>query len=89
MRVNIVIYCYYYLLFQTDKMLIHGKLHLTASGLNLDEVRSLLQKSLRRKETDLVLKSCKELIGNTSCLIVWYNSLYYISINIFKVTVKG
>ena len=45
-------------------MLIHGKLHLTASRFNLDEVRSLLQKSLRRKETDFVLKSCKELIGN-------------------------
>ncbi len=44
-------------------MLIHGKLHLTSSGLNLDEVRSLLQKSLRRKERDLILKSCKELIG--------------------------
>ena len=49
---------------KTITMLIHGKLHLTASHLNLDEVRSLLQKSLRRKETDLVLKSCKELIGN-------------------------
>ncbi len=44
-------------------MLIHGKLHLTASGLNLDEVRSLLQKALRRKERNLALQSCKELIG--------------------------
>ena len=50
-------------------MLIHGKLHLTANGLNLDEVRSLLQKSLRRKETQLILKSCKELLGNKLLLL--------------------
>ena len=44
-------------------MLIHGKLILTQNGFLLDEVKSLLQKALRRKERTLIASSAKELIG--------------------------
>lgn len=42
-------------------MYIYGKLFLTHHGIMLDEVRSLLQKSLRRKDKEAVLSCLKEL----------------------------
>ena len=42
-------------------MLTHGRLVLTRSGFMLDEVKSLLQKSLRRKDLDLIYKATREL----------------------------
>lgn len=40
----------------------HGKLFTTRSGANLDEVKSLLQKSLRRKDEKRVAQSYNELV---------------------------
>lgn len=45
-------------------MYIYGRAILTANGLMLDEVRSLLQKALRRKDVSLVLQSTKELLAS-------------------------
>ena len=52
-------------------MLIHGRLILTVHGLMLDEVRSLLQKSLRRKDHLLVLSASKELLGYGKDQLPW------------------
>ena len=45
------------------KMLLQGKLILTRNGFMLDEVKSLLQKGLRRCDADLVGMAAKELHG--------------------------
>jgi hypothetical protein len=42
-------------------MFLYGKHYFTANGLNLDEVKSLLQKSLRRKEVNLACSAANEL----------------------------
>ncbi|KAL4231191.1 hypothetical protein ACF0H5_008773 [Mactra antiquata] len=44
-------------------MLIHGRLLVTEHGLMLDEVKSLLQKALRRQEHELAFKATKELMA--------------------------
>jgi len=58
-------------------MFVHGRLILTASGILLDEVKSLLQKALRRKECDLVIKATKELIGRGKDQLPWKCILTY------------
>ncbi len=58
-------------------MLIHGKLILTAHGFMLDEVRSLLQKALRRKEHKLILQSCKELLAYDKDQLPWKSILTF------------
>ena len=63
---------------KTNTMLFCGRLHTTSGGMNLDEVRSLLQKSLRRKDIDLVLKSCKELVGRGKDQLPWYCLVTYL-----------
>ncbi len=50
-------------------MFIKGKTVLTHSGLMLDEVRSLLQKALRRKESEYVVKATFELVGHDKDLL--------------------
>lgn len=55
----------------TVKMLIHGRLIVTKNGLMLDEVKSLLQKSLRRREETLAFKAAKELIGEDKTQLKW------------------
>ena len=52
-------------------MLIHGRLVVTHNGLMLDEVRSLLQKCLRRQELDLAYRATKELIGHEKDQLPW------------------
>ena len=57
-------------------MYVYGRLTLTAGGFMLDEVRSLLQKSLRRKDVQLAIASCSELLRprpgkNESDLLPW------------------
>lgn len=52
-------------------MLIHGRLFLTRNGLMLDEVRSLLQKSLRRKDVGLAAACVEELIGGEKDQLPW------------------
>ena len=52
-------------------MLIHGRLIVTHNGLMLDEVRSLLQKSLRRQELDIAYRATKELIGYEKDQLPW------------------
>ena len=52
-------------------MLIHGRLIVTHNGLMLDEVRSLLQKSLRRQELDIAYTATKELIGHEKDQLPW------------------
>ena len=52
-------------------MLIHGRLIVTHNGLMLDEVRSLLQKSLRRQELDLAYRATKELVGHEKDQLPW------------------
>lgn len=59
-------------------MMIYGKLLLTANGCNLDEIRSLLQKALRRKETALVKQSCKELIGYGKDQLPWKSIMTFL-----------
>ena len=76
-----IIPLYFNLLFQVElKMFIHGKLHLTANGFMLDEVRSLLQKSLRRPLTGrtLALQACQELIGYEKDQLPWYSIITYL-----------
>lgn len=53
------------------RMLIHGRLILTAHSLMLDEVRSLLQKALRRKERDLALQATRELLAFGKDQLPW------------------
>ena len=55
-------------------MFLYGKHFFTANGLNLDEVKSLLQKSLRRKEVNLACSAAKEL-GH---LLTWDKLLVYV-----------
>jgi hypothetical protein len=55
-------------------MFLHGKHFFTESGLNLDEVKSLLQKSLRRKEVYLAYTAAKEL-GH---IVSWDKLLTYV-----------
>lgn len=52
-------------------MLIHGRLLVTEHGFMLDEVKSLLQKSLRRNETDLIKKATKELTCGKRDQLQW------------------
>lgn len=52
-------------------MLIHGRLLVTEHGFMLDEVKSLLQKSLRRKELDLIKLSAKELTCGKKDQLQW------------------
>lgn len=59
-------------------MFIHGKLFLTAHNIMLDEVRSLLQKSLRRKEWVLALQSSKELLGYEKDQLPWKSIVTYL-----------
>ena len=52
-------------------MLIHGRLLLTSNGMMLDEVRSLLQKALRRNERELAMQATKELLGYGKDQLPW------------------
>ena len=52
-------------------MLIHGRLLVTEHGFMLDELKSLLQKSLRRKDNDLVRKAAKELTSGKRDQVQW------------------
>ena len=49
----------------------HGRLFLTHHGFMLDELKSLLQKSLRRKDRDLVLSATKELLYHGKDQLPW------------------
>ena len=61
-------------------MLIHGRLILTSHGFMLDEVRSLLQKALRRPQSsrDLALQACKELIGYGKNQLPWKSLITFL-----------
>ena len=63
-----------------SRMLTHGQLHLTANGLMLDEVRSLLQKSLRRGQSarDCALRACKELLFHGKDQLPWHSIFTYL-----------
>ena len=52
-------------------MYLYGKLYLTHNGISLDETRSLLQKSLRRKEKELGLQAAKELLAYENEQLSW------------------
>jgi hypothetical protein len=55
-------------------MFLYGKHYFTRHGFNLDEVKSLFQKALRRKKPDLVCAAAKEL-GH---ILSWQKILTYI-----------
>lgn len=55
------------------KMLIHGRLVVTPHGCMLDEVKSLLQKALRRGEQQLAFQAAKELITGPTDQLKWPN----------------
>ena len=59
-------------------MLMHGRLLVTAHGMMLDEMRSLLQKSLRRKRLDLITQSTRELIGYGKDQLPWRCIMTYL-----------
>ena len=59
-------------------MLIHGRLLVTHNGLMLDEVRSLLQKSLRRQELDLAYRATKELLAYEKDQLPWKSIVTFI-----------
>ena len=52
-------------------MLIRGREFVTHNGIMLDEVLSLLQKSLRRQELDLSYRAAKELVGYDKDQLPW------------------
>ena len=71
-------------------MLIHGRLLLTHNHLMLDEVRSLLQKSLRR-QSPIAFQATKELIGYGKDQLPWKSIITFIfedhclnNVNFFK-----
>ncbi len=59
-------------------MLMHGRLFLTVNGLMLDEVKSLLQKALRRKSEVLATQAAKELLGYGKDQLPWKSLLTYL-----------
>ena len=68
---GLFIYSFILSLFRLRIMLIHGRLVVTQHGLMLDEVRSLLQKCLRRQEIDLAYRATKELISHEKDQLPW------------------
>ena len=62
---------------QPNNMFIYGKHITTASGANLDEIKSLLQKALRRKEAGYVRQAFQELT-NARDLLNWKSLLTFL-----------
>ena len=62
---------------QPTSMFIYGKHITTANGANLDEIKSLLQKALRRKEAGYVRQAFQELT-NARDLLNWKSLLTFL-----------
>lgn len=59
-------------------MLIHGRLLVTEHGVMLDEVKSLLQKALRRKDSVLIKRAAKELTCGKKDQLPWKSIVTFI-----------